>query len=188
MSERIVQVDLGCGAQKRLYPGATEYIGIDNHLTDITTHQCQLGFERIPLDDGVADIVTAHDFLEHIPFQLYVTPRLDGRYMGQVQKPMVDLFNEIFRILKHGGIFYSETPFFPNRSIFQDPTHVAVWTDETFHYFSGDYYGFHDVHGHKSRFVKERQEIAEPHHLCVTLRAIKNMPAGAKYEVTYPAP
>jgi hypothetical protein len=40
--------------------------------------------------------------------------------------------NELRRILKRGGLFYSATPAFPCKSAFVDPTHVNIITEQTF--------------------------------------------------------
>jgi len=39
--------------------------------------------------------------------------------------------NEIFRVLKPGGVFFNIQPCFPSKEAFQDPTHVNIMTEDT---------------------------------------------------------
>ena len=151
-----VHLDLGCFTRPR---GAN--IGIDTKVPptfpcDSKFMQCNLGFQGIPLPDNSCEFVTAFDVLEHIPKMLWFTlghveaSDVDifssvcaERSGGMVViKPSIFLMNEIFRVLKPGGQFLSYTPaigrsldgsnikcFIP---INQDPTHVNVWTYESF--------------------------------------------------------
>lgn len=177
------QLDLGFGGVRRQYEGVelSGYYGIDNsdcsYIGNDVRHN--VGYAPLPFPDDFFDVVTAYDFLEHIPMQII---REDGSF-----KPIMrDLFNEIYRVMKHGALFYSQTPCYPSRTVFQDPTHVAFWTEETPHYFSGNYYGFHDQYGHISRFAKDFAKThVENDHLCLYLKAIKNLPKDHPYEVVY---
>lgn len=124
----MVVVDLGCGFRK------SGNIGID--ITSEGTAAdlvCRLGFEPIPLDDACVDKVVCRDFLEHIPRAIYDPAR------GHLIYPVIDLMNEIWRIIKPGGTFESFTPCYPHPEVFQDPTHVSVWTEKSMGYFCGEY-------------------------------------------------
>lgn len=149
-------VDLGCFTRPR---GAN--IGIDAKVPPIFPEkskfiQCNLGFDRIPLDDNSIDFVTAFDFLEHVPKSLWFisdhekNSKVDifnsesTENLGNITviKPSIFLMNEIYRILKPKGQFLSYTPAISrdiNQSninclipINQDPTHVNTWTYEGF--------------------------------------------------------
>ncbi len=149
-------VDLGCGSAKR------GNVGID--LTAVGTKAdiiCNLGFEPIPLPDSVADRVLAYDFLEHMPFCVWEN--------GKRRTPVIDLFNEVWRILKPDGIFESLTPCYPARECYQDPTHVSVWTMKTMSYFS-DF--IVPQYGIRARFRVLRNEV-EGSHLASELQAVK---------------
>lgn len=69
--------------------------------------------------------------------------------------------------------------------IFQDPTHVSVWTEETINYFCGDYYGKHADFGHTSRFEKLNARDDGQGHILATLRARKDIPADTNFHLTY---
>ncbi len=122
-------LDLGCGAKPKNIFSATNVYGIDvRDDVDNNILRADLAIEPIPFPDGEFDYVTAFDFLEHIPPLLYVPHRT---------YPFIQLMNEIWRVLKSGGIFYSFTPAVPGQSpyemsVFRDPTHVNFITEDTF--------------------------------------------------------
>jgi len=43
--------------------------------------------------------------------------------------------NEVYRVLRPGGIFVIRIPEAPGIIAFQDPTHVSYWNEETLTYF-----------------------------------------------------
>jgi hypothetical protein len=157
-------IDLGMGKNRR-HP---EAIGIDivGKPTTEADIICNLGFDPIPLQDNSCKFVMAHDLLEHIPHTQWIERR--GR-MIRLQ-PTVQLFNEVYRILKPGGIFETNTPVHPH--CYQDPTHSSIWTPETFTYFSGSYGNFKEAYGHTSNFrvIGEKWDDIHYH---VTFEAIK---------------
>lgn len=109
----------------------------------------RLGYDRVPVFDGAVSAVYASHVMEHIP-------------QGQ---PRIDAFNEVWRILRPGGIFevivpcvgYTAHPAVPGVLTFvgnypdwtpdrlphyagwqpwADPTHVSFWWfPESFWYF-----------------------------------------------------
>ena len=177
------QVDLGCGGVKRVWDGYSCYgldvVGKPKTVADMV---CNLGFSPIPMETNIADLVTSYDFLEHVPMCVFAD--------GVRQMPMVFLFNEIYRLLKHQGIFFIQVPAIANINQqfvsmpFSDPTHVSYWTLDTINYFSGDYFSFHDVYGHTSRFECINKQF-KGNHLELTLKAIKNLPPEADYKLHY---
>lgn len=176
------QLDLGCGSTLRAEEGFICY-GVDIADVDLEeVREADLAIERIPYDSEEFDLVTAYDFMEHIPNFVYL-PFAAGAVK---RDSMIELWNEIYRVLKPGGEFYMVSPCYPDRSVFQDPTHVYVWTEETPHYFSGDYYGMHDHYGHTSRFELLDKRVNSNNHLEARFRAIKSLPPDASYELKYP--
>jgi hypothetical protein len=138
-----IVVDLGCGFRKK---GS---IGIDSKRdgteADIV---CLLGFDRIPLEDGSADEVVCRDFLEHLPKAVFLESRREFHY------PIMYLMDEIWRILKPGGLFTSWTPVFPHPELFQDPTHLSAWTMNSMGYFCGEYPVARRIYGVRACFEK----------------------------------
>ena len=84
-------------------------------------------------------MVRAYDFLEHIP-------------IGKV----VPVMNEIYRVLKPGGIFESSTPSTDGRGAFQDPTHTSFWNRNSWFYYSIKEY--RNLYGIKADFEIVKME------------------------------
>ena len=148
------QLDLGAAAVMRQQDGVSECWGVD--VVPVPANPrirvADLNLDPIPFGDDEFDLVTAFDVMEHIEGVLYVFSPVEGRMVRT--QPIVRLFNEIYRVLKPRGEFLMRSPVYPHREVFQDPTHVFFWTDETPNYFSGDYYGFRHIYGHTSHFEK----------------------------------
>jgi SAM-dependent methyltransferase len=79
-------------------------------------------------------------------------------YMPEKRNPFVELMNEIYRVLKTGGIFLSVTPAYPHGAAFQDPTHVNIITEETFIRYFDDTYMWAKIYGFNGRFKVLQQE------------------------------
>ena len=136
-------LDIGCGTQPKNPFQAQNVFGLDIRenkqqgvkYADLTT-------DSIPYLDNTFDYLTAFDFLEHVPRIIYLPAR---------RFPFVELMNEVWRVLKPGGMFLSSTPIYPFSEAYRDPTHVNLMTHETFPlYFDNKHrwaamYGFHGV-------------------------------------------
>lgn len=120
-------VDLGCGSTKR------GDVGVDIVAAPGVDHVVNLGFEALPFADGEVDKFLAFDVLEHIAPVAHVR-EVDGSVT--TLRPGIFLWNEIYRCLRSGGTFEHSTPCFPAQEVFQDPTHVAVYTENTMLYYS----------------------------------------------------
>lgn len=117
-------LDLGCGARPKNPFNASVFYGVDiRDDLENNVKKADLFVESIPYDSDFFDYVTAFDFIEHIPRVVYCP---------DIRFSFVELMNEVYRVLKTGGIFLSFTPAFPHAVAFRDPTHVNIITEETF--------------------------------------------------------
>lgn len=171
------QLDLGCGNSAAM-AGHTragyKCYGVDIHpFEDVKV--ADLALEPIPYEDDSFDLVTAHQFIEHIPKVLYV---LNRQTLRQVKRqPIIELLNEVYRVLKDGGEFHFDVPAAGTPQYWGDPTHVSEWCEDSINYYSGDYFGHHDDYGHRSKFKKidVHRDPERDWRLIVTLQAIKPM-------------
>ena len=142
-------VDFGCGANPRNPFKARKLIGLDvfeepPYATSIEIEYTKVSPDgKLPFPDSSVDALTAFDVLEHIPRQ--------SGYSSV--NPFIDIMNEIYRVLKPGGLLLAVTPCFPSGAAFQDPTHVNVITPETHKYFSEDVWGRSLGYGFRGVFV-----------------------------------
>ena len=119
-----ISLDLGCGKLPKNPFNADEVFGIDFiEDGDLKIRSADLAIEPIPFPDQFFDFISAFDFVEHIPRVIYSPHK---RFC------FVELMNEIYRVLKPGGLFLSFTPAYPVLDAFSDPTHVNIITEKTF--------------------------------------------------------
>ena len=84
---------------------------------------------------------------------------------------------DIWRVLKPGGMFNAMVPSTDGRGAFQDPTHVSFWNINSWLYYSDDAY--RDLYGIKADFeiLKAEDTVPDPKyrivHTIVTARARK---------------
>ncbi|MDD5532386.1 MAG: glycosyltransferase [Syntrophales bacterium] len=120
-------LNLGCGYRK-----LEGFINIDNREVVGPDLLCEV-VGGLPYPDSSVDMVRADDFLEHIP-------------IGSV----IGVMEEIWRVLKPGGVFESSTPSTDGRGAFQDPTHVSFWNRNSWIYYSNPEY--RNLYGIKADF------------------------------------
>ena len=121
-------LNLGCG-----YRHLEGFINIDNRPEVKPDLVCDVAAFGLPYDDNSVDMVRADDFLEHIP-------------IGHV----IPVIEDIYRVLKPGGVFESSTPSTDGRGAFQDPTHVSFWNANSWLYYSEPAY--RNLYGIKADF------------------------------------
>ncbi len=155
-----IHLDLGCGPVPRNPYGRDRLCGIDIR-SDLSVDPAveivaaNLSCEAIPYAAGHFDSVSAYDFLEHIP-------RVSIDHANKTTHfPFIELMNEVWRVLKPGGLFYAVTPAYPHSNAFVDPTHVNFLTVRSSRYFvgprpQGGMYGF------KGNFSVVRQGMIRP--------------------------
>ncbi len=122
-----IKLNLGCGLRPM-----EGFINIDNRSEVNPDLVCDIT-ERLPFDDSSVDAIRAFDVLEHIPL---------GKTL-----PVIE---EIYRVLKQGGIFESFTPSTDGRGAFQDPTHLSFWNKNSWLYFSDS--DCRELYGTKANF------------------------------------
>jgi SAM-dependent methyltransferase len=147
-----VSVDLGCGRNPRNPLGCERLFGLDIEADPgANVLAVDLFVSPLPFGNQSVDVVTAYDFLEHVP-RCAITA--EG-----TRFPFIDLMSEVVRILRPGGLFFSKTPAYPFSSAFVDPTHVNVITEDTFpSYFCCDsHYPQASRYGFKGEFKLVRQ-------------------------------
>jgi len=67
-------------------------------------------------DNSISEIAAIH-VLEHL---------------GESRETFFNIIKEIYRVLKHDGIFRISVPHYMHRSYYSDPTHVRAFTTTTF--------------------------------------------------------
>jgi SAM-dependent methyltransferase len=135
--ERILHV--GCG-RKQLAPTALmQTVGLSVDVSGATvTHLdrdpalgpdvvCDLGVDTIPLPDDSVDLVIAFHVLEHIGRQGESTAWFKA-------------FEELYRVLKPGGLIYGECPYYTSIWAWSDPTHTRAVSEHSFVFFNQDAY------------------------------------------------
>lgn len=159
-------LDLGCGANPKNPFSADEVFGVDVRGGGEKIKQANLFLEPIPFGDGFFDFVTAHDFIEHLPRTLSIYDAQSGR--NEIIFPFVAMMNEVFRVLKPGGSFFSKTPAFPHPEAFQDPTHCNIITEKTFPLYFNDHYPVAHIYGFVGGF-KMKEQVWDGCHLLTTM-------------------
>jgi SAM-dependent methyltransferase len=154
-----ILLDLGCGSNPKNTFNAKQVIGIDvREDLASSVYKADLAVEPIPFPAEFFDYVTAHDFIEHIPRVIYNPSR---------RNCFVELMNEIYRVLKIGGLFLSFTPAFPKSEAFRDPTHVNIISEDTFSLYFDHVNRWATAYGYYGYFKIIQQEWRGPHLLTV---------------------
>jgi predicted SAM-dependent methyltransferase len=122
------KINLGCGYKK-----LDGFTNIDNRPEVNPDLVCDV-MDGLPFDDDSVDYVLANDFLEHLP-------------IGET----IPVIEDIWRVLKNGGIFESLTPSTDGRGAFQDPTHISFWNSNSWLYYMDD--GYRNLYGITAKFT-----------------------------------
>jgi len=159
-------LDLGCGAVPKNPFNMEEVYGVD--ITSYGNEKimvADLAIDPIPFESDFFDALSAFDFIEHIPRVIYCPHR---------RPSFVELMNEIYRVLKKDGLFFSFTPAFPSPAAFRDPTHVNIITDETFPLYFDDVNRLASIYGFRGYFKIEEQRWHENKmHLMTVMRKVQ---------------
>lgn len=158
-------LDLGCGVLPRNPFNSKELYGVDLRVIENKNVKvADLNIEAIPFESNFFDSVTAFDYIEHVPRLIY-TPKLRFSF--------VELMNEIYRVLKPGGLFYSHTPAYPSDLVMSDPTHVNIITEDTFSMYFDDKNRLASMYGFVGSFSIEYQNWSiSRNHLITIMKKI----------------
>ena len=172
--EHTSHLDIGCNSNPRNPFNASKLYGVD--IIDLETshfnyHKCNLIYDALPFSDSSFESVSAYDFLQIVPRNAIIN--------GTGVFPFIHVMNEIYRVLKPGGIFYAITPGYPRNEAFVDPTSVNFITKKTHTYFlSPKYkarmYGFQGKFKivRKVKWIKLTQETRSDRWLIKVLKNI----------------
>jgi len=107
-----MKLDLGCGKNKK--PG---FIGLDCIKIPGVDIVCNLGKEKMPIEDNSVEEIYSMHFMEHAENLLFI-------------------MEEIWRVCKNGANVFIAVPYFNSIGAFRDPTHRHFFTYETFDHFT----------------------------------------------------
>ena len=96
-----------------------EALGVDFHRATGVDVQANL-VHPLPFKSSVFDRVESHAFLEHLP----ATGQTEGK-----RDLLFDFTDEVWRILKLGGLFVIGIPHVRGRLAYDDPTHRRFFDD-----------------------------------------------------------
>jgi len=173
-------LDIGCGSNARNPFTCDELYGVDivkQEVSDFIYEQCNVVLEPLPFKESTFNSVSAYDLLEHIPRFAIIN--------NQTTFPFILLMNEIYRVLKPGGMFYAITPCYPRDEAFIDPTHINIITNKTHTYFTSPQhmarmYGFTgSFEINKVKRIKPSQETTDKHFI---LKFLKNIYYTIRYK------
>jgi len=137
-----MRIYLGAGKDRKegftnvdIYP----FEGIDI-VADVT--------KGVPLPTDCAELVYSQDFLEHI-----------------APEHKIKVMNEIYRLLKPGGLMEHWIPNAGSRNDFGSPSHLSHWNLQQFEHFDIDSYRYdvdHEYEGFTGKFRKILAEEVNP--------------------------
>lgn len=111
-------LDIGCDGKKT--PGA---VGMDFYAyPDVEVVHDMTKFPW-PFPEGAFDYAVAHQVLEHIPHR-------DDETAGR--DLLFSIFDEVYRILRPGGVFEFDVPHVRSRMAVMDITHRRFFNEDTF--------------------------------------------------------
>ena len=143
-------IDLGCGDWK-----PEGFIGVDIAPRPNVDVVANLN-SRFPFPDSSADVIRAHDVIEHLEDRIHT-------------------MNELWRVAKPDGVIDIRVPSTDGRGAFQDPTHISFWNINSFMYYSIEYPAYlklNQIYGFKGAFKIESLEHERSEGDVVHVRAL----------------
>ena len=108
-----MKLNLGCGNDIK-----KGWVNLDIYKGEGIDVVHDLNNLPLPFEDNSFNYILCKDILEHVNY--------------------VDVMNELHRILKKGGIIRIRVPHFTSKSNYADPTHINLFSSNTFYYFVRD--------------------------------------------------
>lgn len=184
MEKPLSKLNLGCGTDIRPSTETEHWTHADSAPLDGVDVVCDLTKFPWPLPDNAYDEIIAYDILEHLP-------------------DTVRSMEEIWRILKPGGLVEFRIPYWNSLNYVTDPTHVkqfnhltlTFWDVDSEFYKKRSYYttaryrteslmiqghfwriGFHLYQGFRQKLIlKLSQKIGNiTHNMYIKMRAVKD--------------
>lgn len=127
-----VKLDFGCGQVPR-----EGFEGVDLYAPN-ATHRVDLWKFPLPWADNSVDEIHCSHFLEHLPMREVEERDLTQKHLASEYEGKDFLFafmDEVYRILKPGGVMTVVVPNARSDRAFQDPTHRRFFVEFTFGYF-----------------------------------------------------
>lgn len=115
--EDLMALDLGGAHNSPEGYTAIDVVGDTSHTVGGMYRQGDIFDILHGTKDSTVGVIRAVDFLEHV-------------------EDSIRLFNEMYRVLAHGGMLLSITPSADGRGAWQDPTHVKPYVSNSFWYFT----------------------------------------------------
>jgi len=117
-NNRGIRLDIGCGENKQ-----AGFVGMDRRKLDTVdiVHDCEVF--PYPFPDESCSVILMSHIIEHLD------PKL-----------MIDLFNELWRIMKPEGQLWLSLPYGVSYGFQQDPTHKNACNEATWTYYDPDYF------------------------------------------------
>lgn len=124
------KLDIGAGAEEKI---GDEWVALDI----VSTFRADVlgDAHRLPFADESFKAIKAHHVLEHIPRDYFVFHWAGQDSYIEARKGLVDVMNEIWRVLQVGGQVWLEFPRYPTEEAIADPTHGSFLTSGTLTYF-----------------------------------------------------
>ena len=129
----MITLDIGCGKKK--VKGSIGMDIIKHPGVDVVHDMIKFPY---PFEDNYFDVVESHTTLEHIEFN----------------KDFFGLMDEVYRILKPGGLFKITVPYWKGVHVLSVPEHTRLFSIFTFYYFDHDPIWWNSGSGQLSRFAE----------------------------------
>lgn len=131
------KLDVGAGAKRD-----DGYETMDISPVFMPDFQHDLTVFPWPFEDATFVEVRCWHVLEHLPRSYFVfhaaeQPQMHGSAPERMEprNALIDVMNEMHRILAPGGVADIEVPVFPYWTAIADPTHLSFFVPQTFAYF-----------------------------------------------------